>query len=61
VNGVTTRLTGTARFEGGVAEDLVNNVMVEAKGRISNGVLLADQIKFDDTVIMTYFARTPMR
>jgi hypothetical protein len=35
--------------------------MVEAKGRISNGVLLADQIKFDDTVIMTYFARTPMR
>jgi uncharacterized protein DUF5666 len=50
VNGITTRLTGTARFEGGVAEDLVNNVMVRAEGHMLSGVLQADKIKFDDPV-----------
>jgi hypothetical protein len=46
VDGVTTRLTGTAQFEGGISADLMNNVMIEAKGQMSSGVLLADKIKF---------------
>jgi hypothetical protein len=50
LGGITTRLTGTARFEGGIAADQVNNMRVEAEGRISGGILMADKIKFHDTV-----------
>ncbi|MGE5807503.1 MAG: DUF5666 domain-containing protein, partial [Nitrospirota bacterium] len=46
VDGVVTHLTETVRFEGGISADLMNNVMVEAKGQVSNGVLAADKIKF---------------
>jgi hypothetical protein len=48
VDRITTRLTGSTRFEDGVAADLVNNVRVEAEGHMAGGVLTADKIKFDD-------------
>jgi hypothetical protein len=44
------RLTTATRLEDGAAEDLLNNVRVEAEGRITGGVLIADKIRFDDTV-----------
>jgi hypothetical protein len=50
VDGVTTRLTATTRFEGGTAAGLVNNVRVEVEGSAVGGVLTADKIRFDDTV-----------
>jgi uncharacterized protein DUF5666 len=48
VGQISTRLTGTTRFKGGVAADLANNVRVEAEGHMAGGVLTADQIKFGD-------------
>jgi hypothetical protein len=48
VGQITTRLTGSTRFEDGVPADLVNNMRVEAEGRMAGGVLTADKIKFDD-------------
>jgi len=50
VNSITVRQTTATRFEGGVAADLVNNVRVEAEGQMTGGVLIADKIRFDDTV-----------
>ena len=44
------RLTSDAEFRGGDITDLGDNVMVEAEGLISGGVLLADKIKFKDTI-----------
>ena len=48
VGAVATRVTGTTRFEGGVAADVINNVRIEAEGRKIGGVLQADKVKFDD-------------
>jgi uncharacterized protein DUF5666 len=48
VGAITTRLTGTTRFEGGVAADLLNNVRVEVEGQLSGGTLAADKVKFGD-------------
>jgi hypothetical protein len=48
VGAITTRLTGSTRFEGGVAADLLNNMRVEAEGQLSGGSLTADKIKFGD-------------
>jgi hypothetical protein len=39
-----------ARFEGGVAADLANDVRVEAKGTMTGGVLVAREIEFEDSV-----------
>jgi uncharacterized protein DUF5666 len=50
VGDVTTRLAGTASFQGGIAADLINNVRTEAEGRMTGGVLVADKIKFADVV-----------
>jgi hypothetical protein len=46
----TVRLASDAEFRGGDIADLGDNVMVEAEGLISGGVLLADKIKFKDTI-----------
>jgi Domain of unknown function (DUF5666) len=43
-------LASDTRFRGGDATDLGNNVMVEAEGHLSGGVLLADKITFKDTI-----------
>jgi hypothetical protein len=50
VAGKTVRMTAATRFEDGVAEDLVNNVRVEAEGQMTGGALVSTKIKFDDTV-----------
>lgn len=44
------RLADSIRFRGGDAADLGNNVMVEAEGHLTGGVLLADKISFKDTI-----------
>ena len=49
VGAITTRLTASTRFEGGVAADLLNNVRVEAEGQLSGSSLTADKIKFGDS------------
>jgi Domain of unknown function (DUF5666) len=41
---------GSVRFRGGDATDLGNNVMVEAEGHLTGGVLLAEKITFKDTI-----------
>jgi hypothetical protein len=46
----TVRLASDAEFRGGDITDLGDNVMVEAEGLISGGILLADKIKFKDTI-----------
>jgi hypothetical protein len=43
-------LAGSVRFRGGDAEDIGDNVMVEAEGHLIGGVLLADKITFKDTI-----------
>lgn len=48
VGAVATRVTGTTRFEGGVAADVVNNVRIEVEGHKTGGVLQADKVEFDD-------------
>lgn len=51
VNGEPVQTTPSTRFEGGVPEDLADNVKVEAEGDvISGGVLLADKIEFKDAI-----------
>ncbi len=39
---------GSATFEDGSADDLANGVVVEVKGTVSGGVLLATRVEFED-------------
>ena len=43
-------MASSAKFEGGVAADLANDVKVEAKGIMSGGVLVASEIEFEDSI-----------
>lgn len=47
VRGVTVNYT-TARFDDGTVSDLANGAVVEVKGTVSAGVLLATEVDFDD-------------
>lgn len=46
----TVHLTDTTKFEGGRAAGLMNNVRVKVEGRSTGTVIIADTIKFVDTV-----------
>jgi len=50
VNGQAVSLKAGTRFEGGLPSDLANDVRVEAEGHMVGGVLVADKIKFKDSV-----------
>jgi hypothetical protein len=42
--------TSSTRFEGGVAADLMDGIKVEAEGHMTGGTLVADKIKFKDSI-----------
>ncbi|HEX9204394.1 MAG TPA: DUF5666 domain-containing protein [Candidatus Deferrimicrobiaceae bacterium] len=52
VGGQKVQTTSSTRYEGGLSGDLANDVKVEAEGhfRTSDGTLVADKIKFKDSV-----------
>jgi uncharacterized protein DUF5666 len=43
-------LGGSVRFRSGDATDLGDNIMVEAEGHLTGGILLVDKITFKDTI-----------
>ncbi|MFN0301192.1 MAG: DUF5666 domain-containing protein [Burkholderiales bacterium] len=49
VNGRSVQTTVTTQFENGAIADLANNSKVEAEGRVTNGVLVAEKISFRRT------------
>ena len=51
VAGTPVTTSGATRFEGGIAEDLANNVKVEAEGTWSGSALVATKIEFKRSVI----------
>lgn len=49
LSGVTVRYSAATEFEDGSASDIALNVHLEVEGRVdANGVLIADEIEFDD-------------
>jgi hypothetical protein len=50
VNNQQVQTSSTTRLEGGVKNDLVNDVKVEAEGHLSGGILVANKIAFKETV-----------
>jgi len=50
VDGQQVTTSAATRFEDGAASDLENDMVVEARGQFSGGVLLADKIKFKDSM-----------
>ena len=51
VAGTPVTTTGSTRFEGGIASDLVNNIKVEAEGAWNGSALVASKIEFKRSVI----------
>jgi hypothetical protein len=50
VGNQTVQTIAGTRFEGGIAADLANNIKVEAEGHVTGGVLIAEKIKFKDSI-----------
>lgn len=50
VGGQDVQTTSSTRYEGGVSADLANDVKVEAEGHYQGTTLVADKIKFKDSV-----------
>lgn len=51
IAGQTVEITAATRYEGGSAADLFVGVWIEAEGRFNaSGVIVADEIEFDDSV-----------
>ena len=50
VGGQAVQTTSSTRFEGGLGTDLANDVKVEAEGHFQGTTLVADKIKFKDSV-----------
>ncbi len=51
VAGISVTTTPSTRFEGGLADDLLNNIKVEAEGTWNGSTLLANKIEFKRSVI----------
>jgi hypothetical protein len=58
VNNQQVQTTSGTRFAGGIAADLANDMKVEAEGHMNGGILVADKIKFKDTVRLETNAET---
>jgi hypothetical protein len=50
VGGQAVQTTSSTRYEGGLSSDLANDVKVEAEGHYQGTTLVADKIKFKDSV-----------
>jgi hypothetical protein len=48
VNGYPAQLGTTVMYQNGVVGDLINRARIEAKGAVTNGVLVISKVEFDD-------------
>jgi hypothetical protein len=53
VDGQEVSTSAATRFEDGAVSDLADDVVVEAEGQLSGGVLVAEKIKFKDSMRMS--------
>lgn len=51
VAGIPVTVTGSTRYEGGIEDDLINDIKIEAEGTWSGSALIANKIEFKRAVV----------